>query len=180
MQDWPFGPAGGAAGAFALESSTGSFLAPDSFLGFQFAPDGTLWTANESNGKVLLQDWPFGPASGAAGAFALESSTGSFLAADGFLGFQFADDGTLWTANEANGKVLLQDWPFGPGSGAAGAFPLQSSVGSYVYADSFLGFQFVTTPDPGTAVPEPATWALLIAGFGLAGGSLRRARALAA
>jgi hypothetical protein len=31
-----------------------------------------------------------------------------------------------------------------------------------------------------TAVPEPATWALMIGGFGLAGASLRRRRALAA
>lgn len=32
-------------------------------------------------------------------------------------------------------------------------------------------------PPPPTAVPEPATWALLIGGFSLAGGALRRRRA---
>lgn len=35
-------------------------------------------------------------------------------------------------------------------------------------------------PGPGTAVPEPATWALMITGFGLAGASLRRRKALPA
>ncbi|MBS0334781.1 MAG: PEPxxWA-CTERM sorting domain-containing protein, partial [Proteobacteria bacterium] len=33
---------------------------------------------------------------------------------------------------------------------------------------------------PGGAAPEPATWALTIAGFGLAGAALRRRRAVAA
>jgi hypothetical protein len=34
--------------------------------------------------------------------------------------------------------------------------------------------------DPTAAVPEPATWALMIGGFGLAGGALRRRRMPAA
>ena len=32
----------------------------------------------------------------------------------------------------------------------------------------------------GTAVPEPTTWALMIAGFGLAGAGLRRRRTVIA
>lgn len=32
------------------------------------------------------------------------------------------------------------------------------------------------SPDPGGPVPEPSTWAMLIAGFGIAGASLRRRR----
>lgn len=35
-------------------------------------------------------------------------------------------------------------------------------------------------PTTGGGVPEPATWALMIAGFGLVGATLRRGRALAA
>ena len=42
---------------------------------------------------------------------------------------------------------------------------------------SNTGFSFLDGTTPGaTAVPEPAAWALLIAGFGLAGGRLRRRR----
>jgi hypothetical protein len=40
--------------------------------------------------------------------------------------------------------------------------------------------QAAPDPGPGAAVPEPATWALMIAGFGLAGASLRRRRAVVA
>ncbi|MEW5685876.1 MAG: PEPxxWA-CTERM sorting domain-containing protein, partial [Pseudomonadota bacterium] len=95
------------------------------------------------------------------------------------LGFQFAPDGKLWTARDNNGQVVLDEWLFGPGDDAAGAYILSPTFGQTTATADFLGFQFVTTPDPGTAVPEPATWALLIAGFGLAGGSLRRTRSLA-
>ena len=51
-------------------------------------------------------------------------------------------------------------------------------------AGSFLsGIRYETTPGVGvdiSAVPEPATWGLLIGGFALVGTSLRRRRALAA
>jgi len=41
-------------------------------------------------------------------------------------------------------------------------------------------FHWDNNPAIGAAVPEPATWALLIGGFGMAGATLRRRRALAA
>jgi choice-of-anchor A domain-containing protein len=42
------------------------------------------------------------------------------------------------------------------------------------------GTGLLNPPPPGGAVPEPATWALMIGGFGLAGSALRRRRAAAA
>jgi hypothetical protein len=43
---------------------------------------------------------------------------------------------------------------------------------------SIDGIPVDTTTTTGGGVPEPATWAMLVAGFGLAGASLRRRRAL--
>ena len=37
----------------------------------------------------------------------------------------------------------------------------------------------ITSVAPGAAVPEPATWAMMIVGFGAAGALLRRRRVLA-
>lgn len=41
---------------------------------------------------------------------------------------------------------------------------------------SGFDYRYSAFPDTGGAVPEPATWALMIAGFGLAGSALRRRR----
>ena len=57
----------------------------------------------------------------------------------------------------------------------------------YGFADTagtnLYGFRFETTPGvalPFGAVPEPATWALMLGGFALTGASLRRRTAVAA
>jgi hypothetical protein len=41
------------------------------------------------------------------------------------------------------------------------------------------GWVLYDTGTPGEVVPEPATWAMLIAGFGLVGGAMRRRRGMA-
>lgn len=46
--------------------------------------------------------------------------------------------------------------------------------GDFNYQD--LGFVFTNVSVIGTAVPEPASWAMMIAGFGLVGAAMRRRR----
>lgn len=75
--------------------------------------------------------------------------------------------------------------PFGPGSNSFSVFlPEGVAAGdSYVTNTLYIGFDDNTgNPDDNhddflvrvTAVPEPATWAMMIAGFGLVGGAMRR------
>ena len=55
------------------------------------------------------------------------------------------------------------------------ALTLSDAAASRNYQLNEIRLYDADTPLPGGgAVPEPATWALLIAGFGLAGSALRR------
>src|SRR5207302_3324022 len=103
--------------------------------------------------------------------------------------YDFADGDTLfgtYTGTVALGPApgifnaienLLVTGGTGEFLGATGAITttgtLQFIAGSGVYSGTLSGR--LNAP----AIPEPASWALLIAGFGLAGASLRRRRNLA-
>lgn len=87
----------------------------------------------------------------------------------GFTAANFAVDivGTIATLTiSANGgtQVYSRDYTYAPGSGTVGFGLNRQGV-----ADNFAVNARVSN-----AVPEPATWALLIAGFGAVGGSMRR------
>ncbi len=72
------------------------------------------------------------------------------------------NDGIFWTGTNPNGT---------PG----GAQFQQNGTGDFANVGGETAF-FLTSP----GVPEPASWALMIAGFGLAGSSLRTRRSLRA
>ena len=55
-----------------------------------------------------------------------------------------------------------------------------SLMGDYVEGNVSIDNVQVNLESMGSAVPEPATWALMITGFGLAGSALRRRRQLTA
>ncbi|MEW5684593.1 MAG: PEPxxWA-CTERM sorting domain-containing protein [Pseudomonadota bacterium] len=66
------------------------------------------------------------------------------------------------------------------GLGAAGIWTLKAADTSGGISGSYGGWALEFTEKPtGAAVPEPATWAMMIMGFGAAGSLLRRRRAVA-
>jgi len=91
---------------------------------------------------------------------------------------QFAEGGTapdsitFGGAPDPNTQAIGLFYVFQPG--AFGKFGSYQSTGD---DKRQIGLLIVSK---GGAVPEPAAWALMIAGFGLAGATLRRRRALAA
>lgn len=89
-----------------------------------------------------------------------------------------------------DGACLVAFSAFGDPVGRGGGVSSVDSASFRAFAQSFgLGPQFITgldfqdTPLTATAtfgsVPEPATWTMMIAGFGLLGAALRRRRVLA-
>ena len=82
--------------------------------------------------------------------------------------------GTPWfaAANSASKQVFIGD--LDPVTGIRGNVGFYLDAGN-ILDQNFRGFTFapdaaVVTP----GVPEPASWAMLIAGFGLVGGAMRR------
>lgn len=65
----------------------------------------------------------------------------------------------------------------------AGVSPSGVGVGThdlFDFSNNVIGDLKVTDLDAPAPAPEPAAWALMLAGFGLAGAALRQGRAAAA
>lgn len=75
-----------------------------------------------------------------------------------------------FTGGAALGNVAGLSYFYGSGYGEG---PLTSLTVS-VHTDVTRGPSVSVWVIPWSAIPEPATWAMLLAGFGLVGGSLRR------
>lgn len=74
--------------------------------------------------------------------------------------------------------------PFSPSgvsfSGIGKSISFAGVANQIVFDDVTFGSAIPGQPTGGNGVPEPATWAMMIAGFGMAGVALRRRRVLAA
>jgi probable HAF family extracellular repeat protein len=114
----------------------------------------------------------------------LVSSATAINASRTVVGWNFSASGVSqafkWTASSGmapldNFVSASSGWQFTHASGI-------NDKGQIIGWGSFLGQQRgflldpITVTPPGSAIPEPATWAMLIAGFGLVGASLRRRR----
>ena len=127
--------------------------------------------ANNYGGQVFDGNG-LDPFAGPAVQFALvdliAASTGAFSTAGQIQSFYSGADGGTnpnpWTSYSFNVSL------------AAGSYAIR-----FAQADNQLFFtQGVDNVFVGGAVPEPASWAMLIAGFGLVGASARRRRVVAA
>jgi len=132
-----------------------------------------LWSVRDFSGSVVFDSFPFGPSSGNDMNFPLEQVPGQPTFATNFLGFQFLDNGTLWTARDFNGQVVFDSFPFGPSSGNDMNFPLEQVPGQPTFTTNFLGFQFLQS-NVSSEVSEPASWAPMLAGLGFIGWQMRR------
>jgi hypothetical protein len=109
----------------------------------------------------------------------------------------FAAPILIGSGNYAAGALLAQFTTSGnglvatPGSDGFGIFLPKNAYGSYNSTVLYFGFDdqinniddnhddFIVRATI-SAVPEPATWAMMIGGFGLVGGALRRRKAITA
>lgn len=104
----------------------------------------------------------------------------------GAFAFNFGASDSVWTLSAYSGATLLDTLLINPtyGSNNGAYFGLSGSnitsatlaTGNYdyVFVDNFT----FTTREVQSAVPEPATWAFMLLGFGAVGGVMRRRRKL--
>jgi len=120
-----------------------------------------------------------GPADALIGVF-LDASTSS--GTGGPASLDYTDPGNVGLASFS--PTLNQIFYIGLGGNSfvapTGATRLLLAVSdSYGSSTGNSGFLDVTYDSSGGAVPEPAAWALMIAGFGLAGAALRQRKTVA-
>ncbi len=163
------------AAAVAALSAAAPASAAWVFVGSWSVGDGPVWTDNPpvysgQEAAALL----FG---GVAADYAI-----STLGNDpNLINFQAQVDGWADTTFLFNGgATVAQNYSLDTGGGGYDSNPgFQSAYSAYVRDHSGAGDQNTRNwafRDDGVVVPEPATWAMMIAGFGLVGFAARRRR----
>lgn len=149
------------------------------FAHFGITGDETFTGSFSYDLDLVTQDLTYGAAADAyLTAFSLTVGDISYTLAD--IGSQPDDELMV----NSDGSPFF--WKFQPEKAGDGWYVNDGALEGAVFFDLFdptnvldgrtTGTQTVTLPS-GPGVPEPASWALMIAGLGMAGGALRRQRA---
>jgi hypothetical protein len=135
----------------------------------------------------------FGASAGGASSFVIAPNTGELIFQNN-VGYGFSNT-TATGFSFTQGKWYLASVTLGPSTvgtlydsdgttvlGSLVATGLVNGAGGGVAVRSFGGVSFdtISLSSSSGAVPEPASWALMIVGFGLVGVSMRRRKAVAA
>jgi len=157
----------------ADQNAVYGYITADRVTGLQFANlyfDLGPVTGNGSElGFEIVNGTAFIP--GGAGAADVSSGISFFQTADG-LSLEFSIDNSLFTSAIAGltyGTAI-------PSLGDDVVLRLSQSFGYSVAGGASYGDDRLGRVTLGGAVPEPATWAMMIGGLALVGASMRRAR----
>lgn len=136
-------------------------------------------------GSLVLEAYYQGEVNAATNTWTTVSATlntGDIWATNSALGPTFATAGgeksfQQWIADNAGSTLTVRGLSIGAGSGWNGTFA--GAIDNVAY--SFAGgptadFNFEVASGATAAVPEPTSWAMMIGGFGIVGGTMRRRR----
>ncbi|MEI6418522.1 MAG: PEPxxWA-CTERM sorting domain-containing protein [Sphingomonadales bacterium] len=132
-------------------------------LTFDYLSNGNGYAQFEYYMRVAQSD-TFGTFGNGATIFADNfTTTGQYI---GFAGYDYGYYATGWKS----ARLAVNTTATGS------AFVTIGLHGDYGASSALVDNVRITSMQLGAAVPEPASWAMLIAGFGLAGGAMRRRR----
>lgn len=164
------------AAAIALATSSGASAA-DYLFNFQFDALGNFAAANIVYVADTLDPDSLTYVNGDVNGGTSPTLFRTFIGASGQRGYQFGTSDLFAPAGTVVDVFFRALSPF-----AAGQTYETDTAGRGVGTGSGAFYQYttgrLTITERMTAVPEPATWAMLILGFGAVGGALRRRSAL--
>ncbi len=188
--DYTYSPGSGLAeGVYTVDQSPSSWHGSFAAIGDHTSGSGNMFIANGSH-DTTKNVWMSGVIAVTAGEnYFFEAFVASlYPAAPPVLTFMYSlDGGPAQALATLSNSLPLGVWEgmstsFNTGTATSVQLFLLNAQSAYqgndfALDDVYLGTKSIVNPDPGGTVPEPASWAMMIAGFGAVGTAMRRRKA---